>query len=128
MHNVGTARMTRCTIANNETFDDDFVGGGISNMGGLTLVDSLVTNNRTAGDAGGIFNDGGSVTLDHSIVSENKAPAGIGGGIYNTDGKITLIHGSSITGNEASPDPGNGGGIFNDSELDLLDTAGGSIT
>jgi hypothetical protein len=125
MYNSGTVQMTRCTVADNQTVDDVLLGGGIANHGNLTLVESLVTLN-TAGSGGGIFNENATVTLDDSIVSENMAE--IGGGIHNSTGKVTLINGSSITGNDAGTEPGTGGGIFNDSELDMLDLSGGSIT
>jgi hypothetical protein len=123
MFTFGPVQMTRCTVSDNEAVDDGFLGGGIYNGGTLTLVDSLLTMN-TALSGGGIMNASGTVTLDDSIVSKNTAE--IGGGIYTTHGRVTLLNGSSITDNDAAgPEPGTGGGIFNDGELDA---AGGSIT
>ncbi len=66
-------------------------------ISGLTI-----TNGR-----GGIFNDGGTLTLSGMIVTENLGPLE-GGGIHNNHGEVTIVD-SSITANRA----GHGGGIYN---------------
>ena len=92
-------------------------GGGIVNFGTLTLVGVSVTGNSAGGGGGGIYNEGGTVTLElGSSVTGNTATLS-GGGIYNffTAGTVTLKDGSSVTGNTAGHDAGggSGGGIFN---------------
>ena len=94
----------------------EFVGGGISNNGILTLTNSFVVENSgTFG--GGIYNaPSGKVTLIDSVVSGNNASSD-GGGIFNnsqteslaTDllGEIDLIR-STVSNNTADQ---NGGGI-----------------
>jgi len=105
-------------------------GGGIDSWGNLTLIRTAVTRNSagaapgqpgTTSDAngGGIFSRQGSLTLDHVIVSGNRAtaasPAGRfaeGGGIwagvpdYGPDASIghetVTISDSQISGNTAS--------------------------
>ena len=57
-------------------------GGGIFNVGTLTLSNSTVTGNAAGEDGGGIFNDAGTLTLINSIVSGNNAGVD-GGGIRN---------------------------------------------
>ncbi len=80
--------------------------GGIHNDGGtLTVANSAVLNN-VADFAGGIRNYG-TLTVSGSIVSGNSA-AFAGGGIYN-NGPATVA-GSLFTGNSAGI---NGGGIDN---------------
>ncbi|MFF7982344.1 hypothetical protein ACFZDK_24980 [Streptomyces sp. NPDC007901] len=83
-------------------------GGGIYNSGTattrLTLKGSKVIRNSANGpnaganlsQAGGIFNDSGSVTLDHSYVRNNASTAAPGG--LRTNNGATLID-STITHN-----------------------------
>jgi predicted outer membrane repeat protein len=86
---------------------------GVWNLGGtMTIRDSLISGNTTAGDGGGIHNgrgtEGGTLTIQNSTISGNSA-ANNGGGIYNA-GTLTLIN-STVSGNSAGL---SGGGIWND--------------
>jgi hypothetical protein len=90
-------------------------GGGILNLGGsarLVAEDSEVTlNHHLNNDGGGIKNDGGTVVLRRSHVTENTA-RGNGGGIHNENrGFLTVEGDTQIGGNKAQI---NGGGINND--------------
>jgi hypothetical protein len=88
-------------------------GGGIANFGTLSLDDSLVSDNGVAGVAsdvngGGIYSDGGPLTLTHTVVSGNHAIASIpngrfaeGGGVFVNSGSLT-IKDSLISANNAS--------------------------
>jgi len=73
------------TIAHNGV---DFAGGGISNGGSLTILNSTIANNQTGsiGFAGGIFN-GGSLTILNSTIAANRS-FGSAGGIFGT-GSLT---------------------------------------
>ncbi|NEP15235.1 MAG: hypothetical protein F6K14_34715 [Symploca sp. SIO2C1] len=91
-------------------------GGGIFNLGTLTLNNSTVSGN-TAGSGGGIFNYGdaanaATVILNKSTVSGNTADDD-GGGIFNygdAANAVTItLSNSTISDNEAIE----GGGIFN---------------
>jgi len=119
----------------------------IYNEGSLTLTDSVISDNE-----GGIFNDGGTLTLAHTAVLDNTASSD-GGGIYNDNGMVKLID-STITGNVAASNSqgggianiggtvslvnstvarnsstGNGGGIFNFGTLTLTNsTISGNMT
>ena len=66
---------------------------------GLTFENGL-------GITGGAFNNGGTLTLANSVVSNNSA-YGVGGGIYNT-GELTLVD-DTLSGNSAN---GADNGIF----------------
>ncbi len=86
-------------------------GGGILNDGTLTVSHSIITQNSALGSGGGILNDG-TLTIISSTVRDNSAGAH-GGGIANepylqTPPTLTIIS-SSISGNGASL----GGGIAN---------------
>jgi hypothetical protein len=71
-------------------------------VSGLTIENGTGLNGR----GGGIFNNGGNLTVSNCTVSGNYADAG-GGGIYNTAGTLTVAN-STVSGNV-----GNGGGIAN---------------
>ena len=105
-------------------------GGGIDSWGALTLVRTAVTGNSAGAapgqpgitsdaDGGGIYSRQGSLTLDHVIVSGNRAtatsPAGRfaeGGGIWagvpdfgpgsDSGHDVLVIKDSVISGNTAS--------------------------
>jgi predicted outer membrane repeat protein len=75
-------------------------GGGIFSVGTLTLINSTVSGNSTAGyarDGGGIFS-AGTLTLTNSTVSDNFSGL-YGGGIYSA-GTLTLTN-STVSGNLA---------------------------
>jgi hypothetical protein len=89
-------------------------GGGIDNWGDLTLVRTRVTDNQAGGpfnsdaDGGGIYSGAGSVTIDHSAVSGNRAtsvpPYGRfaeGGGVFVNAGSLT-VRSSTVAGNRAA--------------------------
>jgi predicted outer membrane repeat protein len=100
----------------------DGSGGGILNIGTLTLSGCTVEDNDTNPYSGygvgthGLIGGGicnfGTMTLSSSTVTSNSSSS-LGGGIYN-DGTMTL-NGSSVTGNAAT----SGGGIFNDTQGEL---------
>ena len=72
-------------------------------MAGLNIINGK--ENSSTG--GGIYNEGGTLTLTHCTISENEASDG--GGIANIGGALTLTH-CTIAGNSAGE---NGGGIYN---------------
>ncbi len=90
------------------------IGGGIYNQGGhLTLKDSQVlASMSTDKGGGGIMNDGLSVELTGSTIAYNSAQGtfGFGGGIYSSSGDLFLTN-STILSNTANGGYNNGGGI-----------------
>jgi CSLREA domain-containing protein len=101
---LGTGRL----VLDGSTVGNNFAvrGGGVFAEGGtVTLSGSTVTFNTAAGFGGGIASAGGPVSLTGSSVRGNLA-GGEGGGI-SAQGAVTLT-GSSVTGNRSSDD---GGGI-----------------
>jgi hypothetical protein len=104
-----------------------FFGGGIDNLGTLTVSDCTISGN-TANVGGGILN-GGTLTVSDCTISGNTANTdGVstgsnseGGGVFN-DGTAVLRN-STISGNRATL---NGGGLSNGSPLYYED--GGVMT
>lgn len=89
------------TIANGDTLD----GGGISNAGVLTLLNSTLRDNTAAGSGGAIQNLG-QLFVGNSTFTGNDAPTGNGGAI-NTLVQLVMSN-STVAGNSTS---GSGGGI-----------------
>ena len=131
-----TVVVERLTITGGDGFD----GGGINNLGILTLKGSKVSGNA-AGNRGGGINNLGTLTLKESAVSGNRAVDGSGGGILNlgtatlkesaVSGNTARFYGggilnagtatlkeSAVSGNTAG---GTGGGIFNDGGIVTLE-------
>lgn len=114
----GRLTITNCELSGNtSTAAGNFVGGGavfVEGNGQLTVVESLITGNNSAGVGGGIFvAGGGDVTLRNSTLSNNVAAAnnfgGGGGGIYFGFTGRLLVSNCTISGNTAN---GAGGGVY----------------
>jgi hypothetical protein len=115
-------------------------GGGITNSGTLTLINSIVTGNRASGGAGGMFNGVQAKatvlksTITGNTVSSNLLNHGsvIGGGIVSL-GSLTVTESTiadnvvSSTGIADSSSPpsmlrGAGGGIYSGGSLTLTNS------
>jgi hypothetical protein len=98
-----TATISGVTIRNG--YSVGAYAGGISNLGKLTITDSVIESNQTSGfnAAGGGIYSNGTLTVLRSTIRSNSAY--LGGGIYQNG--IATIRESSIYGNNA----GFGGGI-----------------
>jgi hypothetical protein len=85
-------------------------GGGIANVGNLTLDHVTLTGNNAISTGGGL-NNFGRALITYSAVTANTALNG--GGLWNgtTDATMTVFA-SVITGNNAN----HGGGVFTDGE------------
>jgi len=93
--NLGTLTVSACTVSGNyvNPVDGNSFGGGIYNAGTLTVSNSTVANNSVGPDPAS---------------DVWGSPTGDGGGIYNA-GTLTIT-GSTISSNFAYSD---GGGIYN---------------
>jgi hypothetical protein len=108
IYNIGTLTVSQCSVSGNYAYFD---GGGIYNTGTLTVSQSSLSGNVAGHNfGGGIFNTG-TGTVSQSSLSGNLAPAG-GGGICNFFGTATVSQ-SSLSGNRGD----GGGGIFNTGTL-----------
>ncbi len=88
-------------------------GGGLFNDGGTLSVTGGVISGNTAlmgsGSGGGILNNLGTLSVDGTLISGNMS-ARAGGGIEAVDGSTSLM-GALLSANMAGPSPGNGGGL-----------------
>ncbi len=65
-------------------------GGGIRNVSGnLTIEGSLIRNNRSNGSGGGISHLGGALALQDTMV-QNNTSEGRGGGVQAQEGTVTI--------------------------------------
>jgi fibronectin-binding autotransporter adhesin len=82
------------------------IGGGLYDLGNVTLTDCTISGNSAAVKGGGIFvGYPSSLTLSYSTISGNTAE--LGGGLYNYN--LATLTNCTISGNSATE----GGGIFN---------------
>ncbi len=104
--NIGNLTVNSTTITGNSAIG----GAGIFNEGGtLTINSSTIANNTGVG----LYNAGVTVTVNNCTISGNSA-----GGIGNVDGMLTVLN-STITGNSAAA---RGGGIRNDARMSSRNT------
>ena len=116
-NNTGALTVSGGTLIQGNTASGDAAddgGGGIFNNGGTVLVTGItITSNEASGlsgSGGGVFNLGGIVTITSTTISDNMA-ARAGGGVEVTAGSTTAINSSTLSGNVAGANPGNGGGL-----------------
>ncbi|MBN1920935.1 MAG: tandem-95 repeat protein [Anaerolineae bacterium] len=105
-YSVGSPKPTTTLTASDVSDNTADTGGGIVNMGALTLENSSVTGN-TAEDSGGGIRSDGTLAVTGGTVSDNSAGAH-GGGLYSEDESLVLTE-VLLEGNVASSD---GGGIY----------------
>ncbi len=108
IQNVGTLTVLRCTLAGNTTSNASVGGGAIYNTGALTIVSSTFSGNTAPSQyGGGVYNTGSTpVTVTNSTFAGNSAQ--YGGGVF-TDRALTLSN-CTLTGNSVV---NSGGGIYN---------------
>ena len=87
IYNLGVLTIQNCTVSNNTT---EFYGAGIYNGKSLAVLDSTISDNP--GSTGGVFNDGGTLVVQGSTFAGNE-----GRGIWVQGGTATIID-STVTG------------------------------
>jgi predicted outer membrane repeat protein len=101
-------------------------GGGIYMNGGkLTLQDTRVHQNTASDAGGGIYADNTELMLTRVEINSNETKLGDGGGIHQSGSSLTLNE-TKFSGNRAT---GNGGGLYaNNSSVEITDSDFGSQT
>ena len=114
--NLGTLTMTQTTLANNFVAGPG-PGGGILNAAGAVTIDNSTLTGNSAEEGGGIFSSG-PLTIRNSTLVRNPSSA-LGGGIFLSDsGRLTLAN-SAIFANSA---PGAGGGLNTSGTAAIINT------
>jgi hypothetical protein len=120
LFNLGTLTLTNCALVNN-VVGRASAGGGLANLGTLTLTNSTLARNTAYGSGGGLENHG-TVTLTNSRLDSNTAYSS-GGGLENV-GTVMLTN-SRLDSNTAYSD---GGGIFNNGSGASLTLTNSTLT
>lgn len=120
IYNSGKLELLRTTVTRSEAVSD---GGGLFNysQSSISAADSLVSDNVSGANGGGIMNFQGTVTLSGTTVSGNRSSF-VGGGVWSQGGNFTarlLATNATLTGNQSQASYG--GGLYNGflSEADL---------
>ncbi len=97
---LGNVTLTGSTVSGNSVTGVNGGGGGLSNIGPVSIINSSITNNSARNGAG--ISTSGNLSISGSIISQNSAVEN-GGGIYNNAGSSTpvTITMSTIEGNIA---------------------------
>lgn len=116
--NGGYLEARRCEISGNEAATG---GGVVSSFGTLNLIETTVTGNVAhLVSGGGIFKNGGYMTMTACTISANQA-AETGGGIY-TNGSDAVLNNCTVSGNTVEVSYGRAGGIVSWGDLVLTNT------
>ncbi|MBE6462818.1 MAG: autotransporter domain-containing protein [Alphaproteobacteria bacterium] len=85
---------------NQDTVNWSTGGGAIANGGTMTIDNSLITENKSHSAGGGISNFGGTLVYNNNKITSNHAQS-YGGGVYTSGGKVT-INNSTIEANTSA--------------------------
>ena len=95
IYNLGVLSLTNATISDNST---KIFGGGAYNQGTLTITKSTLYGNSAGHNGGGVYSKG-ILSITDSTISNNASDYQ-GGGVANSNGTLT-INNSTITENTA---------------------------
>ena len=84
-----TASISGLTITGGSVIGN---GGGLVNLGTITLTDCTISSNSAAGDGGGLFNSG-TATLTLCTIAENSAGSDGGGRGYTRNVDVSRTGG-----------------------------------
>ncbi len=125
----GAAAGTAAVTLNDVDFSGNNAGTGPGNGGVLHVTGTAdvaisggTFDNNTAVEGGALWNNGGTMTIDDAVISNNVANGGDadagdadaqgGGGVFNQAGTVIVSGGTRIAGNMAAGDVSSGGGVF----------------
>lgn len=109
---VGESTIEGCEITGNTAESSTGGGGGLIlafNNKSCKIINSVISNNTAGENGGGIYINGGTLSLESgAAIRENTAKEN-GGGIYIRNGSLNLKSGAAISNNTAKKD---GGAIY----------------
>src|SRR5262245_10475228 len=110
-----TVSLSGLTVANgNVVSSGTNYGGGLLNLGTLTVTDCTIANNAASSGGGGGIYSAGALTLNGCTFTSNAA-AGYGGGVRSTSASTLAVSNCTFTGNTTSGSYSYGGGLINSS-------------
>ncbi|WP_044255797.1 tail fiber protein, partial [Rhodopirellula sp. SWK7] len=113
----GLTTLTDVTLDRNDALAGPGNGGGlhVSGAGNVAVVRGFVRDNTAAAEGGGLWNGGGTLTINGTTISGNVASGAAadqgGGGVFNDSGVLDIDN-AIIQDNEADGVLGSGGGVF----------------
>jgi hypothetical protein len=126
LQNLGTLTLHHSVVR--QSISEEFNGGpgaGLQNLGTATLTHCAFISNFNQNTVGGGIENEGTLTIHRCTLTNNQAPEASGGGIANRG--TLLLTASAMTGNAAP----SGGGITNSGILLVLNstlTQGGGLS
>jgi hypothetical protein len=118
IHNIGTLNVFRSIIADNGSGHE--IGGIRNEAGGNVLIENSTIAHNSADGAGGIDNQGKMVVRNSSIIFNIAGTTGSGGGIHNSG--VLEIFNSTVAKNSAVGFMGGGGGIANRGQMSITNS------
>jgi hypothetical protein len=119
LRNLGTVTLRHSVVRRNLSSLFSGGGGGLQNLGTATLTHCTVSNNEAIDTGGGGIENVGTLTIDRCTVTGNATPENGGGGLANRGSGTLLLTASTLTGNGAG---GSGGGLLNGGTLVVLNS------
>ena len=111
---------TALTVSGGTAVEVFLVDSGVTaTLSGLTISNGWATFGSGPGNGGGICNDGGTLTVDDCVITDNFAQ-GSGGGIFSSGGQLNISGGSVISNNRATDA---GGGVWSNGILNMTGSA-----
>jgi CSLREA domain-containing protein len=114
--NVGTLTVSNSTFTGNQAG----YGGAIANFGTLTIANSTFDGNNASASGGGVYNQGASLTILNSTFSGNSA-ATSGGGVYNQSGMTMNMINNILANSTGGGDCANAGSIGSNTNNIIMD-------
>jgi hypothetical protein len=116
----GDAVLYQVSVLSNTASSGAQDGGGISNWGTTTIVQTEIAHNLAlnAGWGGGIFNASNLNVFSSTIASNDVSASGAGGGLYNWTAGTAAISRSVMYGNHA----GVGGAVYNLNQVQIVNS------
>jgi len=99
IYNVGSLSLSGVTLSGNSAVLD---GGAVHNAGTLTAANSTISGNAAGRDGGGVYSDGTTsltnVTILNNTADSDDDAVGSGGGMHVVSGNA-VVHNTVIAGN-----------------------------
>ena len=92
-----TAALEQVTVSGNSA---QVNGGGIENLGGLSLINATISGNAAKGQGGGVWHSGATFSALNSVtIAGNSAMTGGGGGLARGGGTTLYVSKTILAGN-----------------------------